>query len=120
MKDVKSFIGLSYGQVLLLMKRSCLVIKRMANTMLVMESADLLLCESYCKEYELLLLERLDMCRKLYEYYSDDYEKSGWFFRLFISRRIRQISTLHRDTLSQLMLLRNYMALHEQKGKFID
>ena len=40
---------------------------------------------------------------------ADDYKKSGWFFRLFISRNIRQTATLHRDTLTQLMLLKNFM-----------
>lgn len=118
--DIKSFVGLDYRQVRLLMKRSCIAIDKMANTLLAMESADMLLCESFCKEYELLLLERLDFCRKLNEFYSEDYKKSGWFFRFFISKRIRETATLHRDTLHALMLLRNYMALHEQKGKFID
>lgn len=120
MKDVETLIGLSYKQVKLLMKRSCIAIDKMANTLLAMESADMLLCESFCKEYESLLLERLDFCRKLNEFYSEDYKKSGWFFRFFISKRIREVATLHRDTLHALMLLRNYMALHEQKGKFID
>lgn len=120
MKDVETLIGLSYKQVKLLMKRSCIAIDKMANTLLAMESADMLLCESFCKEYESLLLERLDFCRKLNEFYSEDYKKSGWFFRFFISKRIREVATLHRDTLHALMLLRNYMALHEQNGKFID
>ena len=109
MKDVETLIGLSYKQVKLLMKRSCIAIDKMANTLLAMESADMLLCESFCKEYELLLMERLDFCRKLNEFYTDDYKKSGWFFRLFISRNIRQTATLHRDTLTQLMLLKNFM-----------
>ena len=120
MKDVESLVGLDYRQVRLLMEQSCNVIERMANTLFVMEGADLLLCEGYCKEYELLLLERLDFCRKLHEFYREDYKRSGWFFRLFIGKRVKETAALHRDTLSQLMLLRNYMALHEQNGKFID
>lgn len=112
MKDVESLVGLSYRQIRCLMKQSCLVIERMANTLLVMEGSDLLLTESYCKEYELLLLERLDFCRKLHEFYREDFKRSGWFFRLFIGRRINEAAALHRDTLSQLMLLRNYMKLN--------
>ena len=112
MKDVETLVGLDYRQVKLLMKRSCIQIEKMANYLLVMESYDLLLSESYCKEYELLLLERLDFSRKLNEFYSEDYKKSGWFFRFFIQKRIRETATLHRDTLSQLILLRNYMKLN--------
>ena len=107
--ETKSFVGLDYKTVKLLMKRSCIAIDKMANTLLAMESADMLLCESFCKEYELLLLERLDFCRKLNEFYSEDYKRSGWFFRFFISKRIREVATLHRDTLTQLMLLKNFM-----------
>ena len=118
--ETDSFIGLDYKTVKLLMKESCAEIDRLSNTLLAMESADMLLCDGFCKEYESLLLERLDFCRKLNEFYSEDYKKSGWFFRFFISKRIREVATLHRDTLHALMLLRNYMALHEQKGKFID
>ena len=118
--NVDSFVGLDYKTVRRLIKESCERIDRMANTLLVLERGGMTLCKAYCDEYELLLLERLDMCRKLNEFYSEDYKKSGWFFRFFISKRIREVATLHRDTLHALMLLRNYMALHEQKGKFID
>ena len=120
MKDVESLIGLSYKQVRLLMKESCAEIERLSNTLLAMERGNMLFSIEYCKIYELLLLERLDFSRKLNEFYSEDYKKSCWFFRFFIGKRIREVATLHRDTLSQLMLLRNYMALHEQSGKFID
>jgi hypothetical protein len=118
--DIESFVGLDYRQVKLLMKESCAEIDRLSNTLLAMERGNMLFSIEYCKLYELLLLERLDFCRKLNEFYTDDYKKSGWFFRFFISKRIREVATLHRDTLHALMLLRNYMALHEQKGKFID
>lgn len=118
--DIKSFVGLDYKQVKLLMKESCAEIDRLSNTLLAMERGNMLFSIEYCKLYELLLMERLDFCRKLNEFYSEDYKKSGWFFRFFISKRIREVATLHRDTLHALMLLRNYMALHEQKGKFID
>lgn len=118
--DIESFVGLDYKTVKLLMKKSCIQIDRMANTLLYMESADMLLCESYCKEYELLLIERLDFCRKLNEYYTEDRKKSCWLFRILIDRHIRLVSTLHKETLSQLMLLRNYMELHKKEGKFID
>lgn len=120
MKDVETLIGLSYKQVKLLMKESCAEIDRLSNTLLAMERGNMLFSIEYCKLYELLLMERLDFCRKLNEFYSEDYKKSGWFFRFFISKRIREVATLHRDTLHALMLLRNYMALHEEKGKFID
>ena len=120
MKDVETLIGLSYKQVKLLMKQSCAEIDRLSNTLLAMERGNMLFSIEYCKLYELLLLERLDFSRKLNEFYSEDYKKSGWFFRLFIQKRIRETATLHRDTLHALMLLRNYMALHEQTGKFID
>ena len=120
MKDVESLIGLSYKQVRLLMKESCAEIERLSNTLLAMERENMLFSIEYCKLYEQLLMERLDFCRKLNEFYTDDYKKSGWFFRFFISKRIRETATLHRDTLHALMLLRNYMALHEKKGKFID
>lgn len=120
MKDVESLIGLSYKQVRLLMKESCAEIERLSNTLLAMERGNMLFSIEYCKLYEQLLMERLDFCRKLNEFYSEDYKKSGWFFRFFISKRIREVATLHRDTLHALMLLRNYMALHEQKVKFID
>ena len=118
--DVKSFVGLDYRQVKLLMKRSCIQIEKMANTLLVMEGADMLLCESFCKEYELLLLERLDFSRKLNEFYVEDRKHSCWLFRWLIDRHIIQVAQLHKETLSQLMLLRNYMVLHEEKGTFID
>lgn len=118
--DIKSFVGLDYRQVKMLMKESCAEIDRLSNTLLAMERGNMLFSIEYCKLYELLLMERLDFCRKLNEFYSEDYKKSGWFFRFFISKRIRETATLHRDTLHALMLLRNYMALHEQKGKFID
>ena len=107
--DIESFVGLDYRQVKLLMKRSCIQIEKMANTLLAMESGNMLFSIEYCKLYEQLLMERLDFCRKLNEFYTDDYKKSGWFFRLFISRNIRQAATLHRDTLTQLMLLKNFM-----------
>ncbi len=120
MKDVETLIGLSYKQVKLLMKESCAEIDRLSNTLLAMERGNMLFSIEYCKLYELLLMERLDFCRKLNEFYTDDNKKSGWFFRFFISKRIREVATLHRDTLHALMLLRNYMALHDEKGKFID
>ena len=120
MKDVESLIGLSYKQVRLLMKESCAEIERLSNTLLAMERGNMLFSIEYCKLYESLLMERLDFSRKLNEFYSEDYKKSGWFFRLFIGKRIRETATLHRDTLHTLILLRNYMALHEEKGKFID
>jgi hypothetical protein len=91
------------------MKQSCAEIDRLSNTLLAMERGNMLFSIEYCKLYELLLMERLDFCRKLNEFYTDDYKKSGWFFRLFISRNIRQVATLHRDTLTQLMLLKNFM-----------
>jgi hypothetical protein len=118
--DIESFVGLDYRQVKLLMKQSCAEIDRLSDTLLAMERGNMLFSIEYCKLYELLLMERLDFCRKLNEFYTDDYKKSGWFFRFFISKRIRETATLHRDTLHALMLLRNYMALHEKKGKFID
>lgn len=107
--DIESFVGLDYRQVKLLMKQSCAEIERLSNTLLAMERGNMLFSIEYCKLYEQLLMERLDFCRKLNEFYSDDYKKSGWFFRLFISRNIRQAATLHRDTLTQLMLLKNFM-----------
>ena len=118
--DVKSFVGLDYKTVKKLMKQSCAEIERLSNTLLAMERGNMLFSIEYCKLYELLLMERLDFCRKLNEFYTDDYKKSGWFFRFFISKRIIEVATLHRDTLHALMLLRNYMALHDEKGKFID
>lgn len=118
--DVKSFIGLNHKTVNLLMKKSCICIERYANTMLVMEGCGLTLSKEYCDEYESLLLERLDMCRKLNEFYVEDRKHSCWLFRWLIDRHIVQVAQLHKETLSQLMLLRNYMALHERKGKFID
>ena len=107
--DIKSFVGLDYKQVKLLMKESCAEIDRLSNTLLAMERGNMLFSIEYCKLYELLLMERLDFCRKLNEFYSEDYKKSGWFFRFFISKRIREVATLHRDTLTQLMLLKNFM-----------
>lgn len=107
--DIKSFVGLDYRQVKLLMKESCAEIDRLSNTLLAMERGNMLFSIEYCKLYELLLMERLDFCRKLNEFYSEDYKKSGWFFRFFISKRIRETATLHRDTLTQLMLLKNFM-----------
>ena len=118
--DIKSFVGLDYKTVKLLMKKSCERIEELSNTMLTFESDGLTLSEEYCGLYETLLLERLDMCRKLNEFYVEDREHSCWLYRLLIDRHIIQVSQLHKETLSQLMLLRNYMALHEQKGKFID
>lgn len=109
MKDVETLIGLSYKQVKLLMKESCAEIDRLSNTLLAMERGNMLFSIEYCKLYELLLMERLDFCRKLNEFYTDDYKKSGWFFRFFISKRIRETATLHRDTLTKLMLLKNFM-----------
>ena len=106
---VKSFVGLDYRHVKLLMKQSCAEIERLSNTLLAMERGNMLFSIEYCKLYEQLLMKRLDFCRKLNEFYTDDYKKSGWFFRLFISRNIRQAATLHRDTLTQLMLLKNFM-----------
>lgn len=107
--DIESFVGLDYRQVKLLMKESCAEIDRLSNTLLAMERGNMLFSIEYCKLYELLLMERLDFCRKLNEFYSEDYKKSGWFFRFFISKRIREVATLHRDTLTQLMLLKNFM-----------
>ena len=107
--DIESFVGLDYRQVKLLMKESCAEIDRLSNTLLAMERGNMLFSIEYCKLYELLLMERLDFCRKLNEFYTDDYKKSGWFFRFFISKRIREVATLHRDTLTQLMLLKNFM-----------
>lgn len=109
MKDVETLVGLDYKQVRLLMKRSCIAIEKMSKTLLAMERGNMLFSIEYCKIYESLLMERLDFSRKLNEFYSEDYKKSGWFFRLFISRNIRQTATLHRDTLTQLMLLKNFM-----------
>ena len=75
MKDVESLIGLSYKQVRLLMKESCAEIERLSNTLLAMERGNMLFSIEYCKLYEQLLMERLDFCRKLNEFYSDDYKK---------------------------------------------
>ena len=118
--DIKSFVGLDYKTVKLLMKKSCKRIEELSNILLIMEGCGQLLNRAYCNEYELLLLERLDMCRKLNEFYVEDRNHSCWLFRWLIDRHIVQVAQLHKETLSQLMLLRNYMALHEQKGKFID
>lgn len=118
--DIKSFVGLDYKTVKLLMKKSCKRIEEFSNTLLVMEGCGLTLSKEYCDEYESLLIERLDMCRKLQEFYVEDRKHSCWLYRLLIDRHIIQVSQLHKETLSQLMLLRNYKALHEQKGKFID
>lgn len=107
--DIESFVGLDYRHVKMLMKQSCAEIDRLSNTLLAMERGNMLFSIEYCKLYEQLLMERLDFCRKLNEFYTDDYKKSGWFFRFFISKRIREVATLHRDTLTQLMLLKNFM-----------
>ena len=119
-EEIKSFIGLNHKTVNLLMNKSCIRITRLANTLLVMEGAGHTLSMAYCGEYESLLLERLDMCRKLNEFYVEDRKHSCWLYRWLIDRHIIQVSQLHKETLSQLMLLRNYMALHDEKGKFID
>ena len=120
----KSFVGLNYRQVKLLMRKSCICINKYADKMLEMESCDQTLSEEYCATYESLLLERLDICRKLHEFYIEDRKRSCWLFRWLIDRHIIQVSQLHKETLSQLMLLRNYMALQtymvEESGKFID
>lgn len=118
--DIKSFVGLDYKTVKLLMKKSCARIDELSNTLLIMEGCGQLLNRAYCNEYELLLLERLDMCRKLNEFYVEDRKHSCWLYRLLIDRHIIQISQLHKETLSQLMLLRNYVVLHKENGKFID
>ena len=118
--DVRSFVGLDYKAVKKLMKKSCDYVVNLSSSLLAMESFDQTLSEEYCTTYEYLLLERLDMCRKLNEFYVEDRKHSCWLFRLLIDRHIIKVSQLHKETLSQLMLLRNYMALHEQKGKFID
>lgn len=118
--ETKSFVGLDYKTVKLLMKKSCERINRYANTMLVMEGCGQTLSKEYCDEYELLLLERIDMCRKLNEFYTEDRKHSCWLFRWLIDRHIVQVAQLHKETLSQLMLLRNYKALHGEREKFID
>ena len=118
--ETKSFVGLDCKTVKLLMKKSCERIEELSNTLLIFERDGLTLSEEYCGLYETLLLERLDMCRKLNEFYVEDRKHSCWLFRWLIDRHIIQVSQLHKETLSQLMLLRNYMALHEEKGKFID
>ena len=118
--DVKSFAGLDYKTVNLLMKKSCEYIDELSVSLLAMESCGQTLSEEYCATYESLLLERLDICRKLNEFYVEDRKHSCWLFRWLIDRYIIQVSQLHKETLSQLMLLRNYMALHEERGKFID
>ena len=118
--DIKSFIGLGYKTVNLLMKKSCERIDELSVSLLAMESCGQTLSEEYCATYESLLLERLDICRKLNEFYVEDRKHSCWLFRWLIDRYIIQVSQLHKETLSQLMLLRNYMALHEERGKFID
>ena len=113
--DVTSFVGLGYKTVKLLMKKSCEYIDELSVSLLAMESCGQTLSEEYCATYESLLLERLDMCRKLNEFYVEDRKHSCWLYRLLIDRHIIQVAQLHKETLSQLMLLRNYMALHEQK-----
>lgn len=118
--DVKSFAGLDYKTVNLLMKKSCEYIDELSVSLLAMESCGQTLSEEYCATYESLLLERLDICRKLNEFYVEDRKHSCWLFRWLIDRHIVQVAQLHKETLSQLMLLRNYMALHDEKGKFID
>lgn len=118
--DVRSFVGLDYKAVKKLMKKSCDYVGNLSSSLLAMESFDQTLSEEYCTTYEYLLLERLDMCRKLNEFYVEDRKHSYWLFRLLIDRHIIKVSQLHKETLFQLMLLRNYMALHEGSGKFID
>lgn len=118
--ETESFIGLDYKTVKLLMKKSCIRITRLANILLVLEGAGHTLNMAYCGEYESLLLERLDMCRKLNEFYVEDRKHSCWLFRWLIDRHIVQVAQLHKETLSQLMLLRNYKALHWGIEKFMD
>lgn len=118
--DVKSFVGLDYKTVKKLMKKSCDYIFELSSSLFAMEGCEQTLSEEYCTTYEYLLLERLDVCRKLNEFYVEDRKHSCWLFRWLIDRHIIQVSQLHKETLSQLMLLRNYMALHEESGKFID
>jgi len=118
--ETKSFIGLPYRKVKKLMMKSCEYIDELSVSLLAMESCGQTLSDEYCATYESLLLERLDMCRKLNEFYVEDRKHSCWLYRLLIDRHIIQVSQLHKETLSQLMLLRNYKALHEEKGKFID
>ncbi len=117
--DVRSFVGLDYKAVKKLMKKSCDYVDELSSSLLAMKSFQPL-SDGYCTTYEYLLLERLDMCRKLNEFYVEDRKHSCWLFRLLIDRHIIKVSQLHQETLFQLMLLRNYMALHEQKGEFID
>lgn len=118
--ETKSFVGLDYKTVKLLMKKSCERIEELSNTLLIFERDGLTLSEEYCATYESLLLERLDMCRKLNEFYVEDRKRSCWLYRLLIDRHIIQVSQLHKETLSQLLLLRNYVVLHKENGKFID
>ena len=124
--ETNSFIGLPYREVKRLMMKSCEYIEKLSSSLLVMERCDQTLSEEYCATYESLLLERLDICRKLNEFYIEDRKRSCWLFRWLIDRHIIQVSQLHKETLSQLMLLRNYRALstymvsREESGKFID
>lgn len=110
--NVDSFVGLDYKTVRRLIKESCERIDRMANTLLVLERGGMTLCKAYCDEYELLLLERLDMCRKLNEFYTENRKKSFWPFRCLIDRNIIKVAQLHKETLLKLMALRNYVRLN--------
>ena len=107
-----SFIGLPYKTVRLLLKESCIRIDAMSRTLLSFERHGRTLSPAYCIEYENLLLERLSICNKLYEYYADIWDNGGWFMRWLVRKRLVENGDLHKKTLSTLMLLRNYMKLH--------
>lgn len=92
---------LDHKTVNLLMMKSCICIERYANTMLVMEGCGLTLSKEYCDEYESLLLERLDMCRKLNEFYVEDRKHSCWLFRWLIDRQYHTgIAVAQRNSVS--------------------
>ena len=107
-----SFVGLPYSEVKLLLKESCIRIDAMSKTLLSFERIGRTLSPAYCSEYESLLLERLSICNRLYEYYADIWENGGWFMRWLVRKRLVENAELHKKTLSTLMLLRNYMKLH--------
>lgn len=107
-----SFIGLPHKEVRRLLDEACAEIEGSADMLFRMERYGRTLDEAFCYRLELLLLSRIDLCRKLFEYYQYMERRRVWFMRTAIRKRIASVTRLHRESLSQLMLLRNYVVLH--------
>lgn len=82
------------------------------NVLIGFEKSGDLLSMNFCNVYLALLKSRLSFCIVCSEYYRAMAERSFWFMKPLVMRRVRKYESFHYETLSRLLLLENYIKIH--------